>query len=84
MCGGYSPVSLNDAFLRPHSDTEITVVGAQLTMRWSDATVVVHWLGEGTPVWEPSGRVGDWVVRFDRSALAGKTELLHRWELTLH
>jgi hypothetical protein len=74
---------VSDSFCLFDSHAQITANGVQLTLRWPDATVVVKWRGEGEPVWEPSAQGGNWVVRYDRAALAGATVLAHHWELTL-
>ena len=74
---------VSDSFTILDSDAEITVDGAQLTLRWSDCVVVVKWQGEGFPEWRPELRGGSWVVHYDQATLAGIDSLTHRWELTL-
>ena len=72
-----------DSFTILDSDAKITSEGSELILHWPDSVVTITWLGENEPVWEPAGRGGNWVVRYDRDALAGIDQLTHHWELRL-
>ncbi len=72
-----------DSFVLLDSDAVVTTKGKQLELRWPDSLVTITWLDEGAPEWIPEGRGGNWVVRYNRSALEGIEKLTHRWELTL-
>jgi len=74
---------LSDSFCLLDSDAGITVEGAQLILRWPDATVVVKWLGDGLPEWKPEANGGNWIVSYGHASLADTEELTHRWELEL-
>ncbi len=74
---------VTDGLVILDSDAEITAEGVRLTLRWSDATVVVTWLGDGEPVWKSEAKGGQWIVSYDRTALANGEKLTHNWELEL-
>lgn len=75
---------VSDSFCLLDSDAKITAEEAQLTLRWPDAAVVVKWLGDGVPEWQPAANGGNWIVSYDRQKLADTEMLTHRWELTLN
>lgn len=72
-----------DSYVLLDSDAVVTPNAKQLELRWPESVVTITWLGEVDPIWEASERGGNWVVRYDRAALAGIDKLTHRWELTL-
>ena len=74
---------LSDSFCLLDSDAGITVEGAQLTLRWPDATVVVKLLGDGLPEWKPEENGGNWILSYYRESLTATESLTHRWELEL-
>jgi len=73
---------VRDSFVILDSDAVITAGTNQLELRWPDSVVTITWLGEGTPVWKPEGRGGNWEVGYDRTALSGIDQLVHRWLLS--
>jgi hypothetical protein len=74
---------VTDAFCLLDSTAEVSVDGSVLTLRWPERTVLVRWIGNGVPVWEPAERGGWWTVRLPAAELAGHEKLVHRWELRL-